>query len=217
MVRRKLNVTGRALGIDLAGSRLPSSTGETVYLERDVLALANKKQCQFATLINVLPGLPSFAVALGVLRKACIISRDFVYVVQPNFDANASLLRLGLKTYHADSSGSRFQGTTADYYRMVRTLLDQGLIADFSIVESGRIRDSADEVVHPLETPPDSGPYDEARHRFKPTDIVFVDPIYRRLQLILTRKPAQLAPISRRLREFDDHENVVVSSAFVEG
>ncbi len=215
-MRKKLGVSGKALGIDMAGGRLPQSSAATTFVEGDVLAVANKKQCQFATLINVLPGAMSYAAAFNLLRKACIISRDFVYAAQPNFDCNPYLLRLGLKTYYADATATRFQGTTADYYRMARTLMEQELIADFSIVEAGRIRDASDEVVHPLQSPADSGPYDPARHRFKDGEIAFADPIYRRVQLILTRKAAQLAPISKRLREFDEQENVVVSSAFAE-
>jgi hypothetical protein len=141
-----------------------------------------------------------------------MVSRDFVYASQPNFDSNPYLLRLGLKTHYSAASAARFQGTAADYFRMARTLLDQGLIQDFAIIESGRIRDSSDETIHPLETPPDSGTYDPAIHRYKAEDIVFPEPIYRRLQIILTRKPAQLGPISKRLRELDEQDNIVVSS-----
>jgi hypothetical protein len=212
-VRKKLKIVGRSLGIDRSGARLPASDQEeVVFAEADFLSLPNRKQCRFVTLINVLPGTGGYAAAFDLLRKASIVSRDFVYVSQPNFDCNPYLIRLGMKTHYSGATASRFQGTAADYFRMARALLDEGLIQDFSIVESGRIRDSADEVIHPLETPADSGPYDAAIHRYKAEDIVFSDPIYRRLQIILTRKPAQLGPISKRLREFDDQDNIVVSS-----
>lgn len=211
-VRKKLKVTGAALGIDRSGRRLPSSHGDLIFNEADLLTLPNKKQYRFATLINVLPGAAGYAAAFDLLRKATIISRDFVYVSQPNFDCNSYLLRLGLKTYYSDASANRFQATSADYHRMARTLQEQGLVQDFCIVESGRIRDASDETIHPVQTPPDSGPYDAAVHRYKADDIVFPDPIYRRLQIILTRKAAQLAPISKRLRELDEQENIVITS-----
>ncbi len=212
-VRKKLKIDGPSLGIDRSGARLPtSSSPDITFAETDFLALPNKKQCRFVTLINVLPGAAGYAAAFDLLRKASIVSRDFVYISQPNFDCNPHLLRLGFKTSYSGATSNRFQGTAADYFRMARALLDEGLIQDFSIVESGRIRDAADEVIHPLETPPDSGLYDAAIHRYKSEDFAFPDPIYRRLQIILTRKPAQLGPISKRLRELDDQDNVIVSS-----
>jgi len=194
---------------------LPPSTAQVTFREGDVLELPNKKQCQFVTLINVLPVVPNFTTALTVLKKACILSRDFVYASQPNFDPNAYLLRLGLKTYYSDAAFHRFQVTSADLHRMARTLAEQDLIADFSISEAGPIVDSSDAIIHPLETPPDAGPYDERVHRYKPTEVVFHEPIYRRLQLVLTRKPDQLAPITKRLSKYEDQDNVVLSSALV--
>jgi hypothetical protein len=213
-IRKKLKIEGRSLGIDRSGARLPDAPEPDVsFAEADFLSLPNRKQCRFVTLINVLPGAAGYAAAFDLLRKASIVSRDFVYVSQPNFDSNSYLVRLGMKTHYSGAAASRFQGTAADYFRMARALLEEGLIQDFSIIESGRIRDSSDEIIHPLETPADSGPYDPAIHRYKSEDITFAEPIYRRLQIVLARKPAQLGPISKRLREFEDQDNVIISSA----
>jgi SAM-dependent methyltransferase len=216
IIVKKLNVRGKGLGIDTAKDKLAQDTAQLTFREGDALALSNRKQCQFVTMFNVLPTLPTFAAALSLLRKACMICRDFVYVSQPNFEGNVYLLRLGMKTHYSDSASNRFQGTSADYSRMVRTLLNDGLIADFSIVESGAIADPSDDVIHPLQTPPDSGRYNPAQHRFKSTGNAFREPVYRRLQLILTRKPAQLAPISKRLASIETQDNVVLSSVMLD-
>ncbi len=210
----KLGITGDIVGIDKLAAKLPIGQGapNISFAAYDAMDLPNKKLAQIATLLNVLPGLQSAAQVQAMLRKACIVTRDFVYVAQPQFDSSAYLIRRGFKTNYSDMTANRYQGTSYDYFRMARALMDDGLIADFALMESERIRDSADPSIHSLQSPADSGPFDESLHRYKSDDVSFSEPIYRRFHLVLCRKAAQLLPIVKRLRAADRVESVIYST-----
>jgi hypothetical protein len=214
-VVKNLKPTGTVLGIDRQKTRLPADAadGSVGFIGSDVMDLPNRKFAKFATLLNVLPGLPNSGTALAVLKKACIVTRDFVYVSQVQFDVVPWLFRRGFKPYYADSAANRFQGTSLDYYRMARALLEEGLVADFAILESDRIRDSSDAAIHSLQSPADSGPYDTQLHRYKSSEVPFPEPLYKKLHILLCRKPNQLVPITKRMKALEATDNLLYSTA----
>lgn len=211
---KRLGLTDGVVGIDKVATRLPAEddTSNITFATYDAMELPNKKLAQIATLLNVLPGLPDARAAGAMLRKAVIVARDFVYVSQPQFDYGGYLLRRGFKTYQSDQSRHHFQGTSLDYMKLARALLDEGLIADFALMESERIRDSSDPSIHSVQSPPDSGPYDETTHRFKTANVTFSEPVYARFHMVLCRKPSQLVPITKRLRNADRVDSIIYSS-----
>jgi len=213
-IARKLEITGKSLGIDKMQARLPTDTDlpDISFVALDASQLPNRKLVKCATLFNVLPGLAGTSAALDVLRKACIVSRDFVYVSQVNFDPGPYLLRKGFKTFYSDQASSRFQATSPEYLRMARQLMDEGLCADFALMESERIPDSSDSVIHPLQSPPDAGPYDPGLHRFKAEGVPFREPLYKQLHILFCRKPAQLGLIARRLKAVNSQDNILFST-----
>jgi len=213
-IASKLGITGDVIGIDRVAGKLPIGEGaaNVSFAAYDAMDLPNKKLAQIATLLNVLPGLQNAGQVQAMLRKACIVTRDFVYVAQPQFDGSAYLIRRGFKTYYSDQAANRYQGTSHDYYRMARDLMDEGLIEDFALMESERIRDSSDPAIHSLQSPADCGPYDEALHRYKSTEVTFSEPIYRRFHMVLCRKAQQLLPIVKRLRSADRVEGIIYST-----
>lgn len=213
-VASRLEIGGPVVGLDRVETRLPDGEApENVsFYPGDAMELPNSKLTQVTTLFNVLPGLQSAAAVHAMLRKASIVSRDFVFVSQVQFDSTPHLVRRGFKTYFSDLSSNRYQGGSFDYLRMLRALFDEGLIADYALLESERIRDSSDPVVHALQSPADSGPYDPGMHRYKTAEVSFSEPIFKRIQLILCRKPAQLGKIARRLRALEKPDNVIYST-----
>lgn len=213
-VASRLEIGGTVVGLDRVETRLPDGEApeNVTFYPGDVMELPNSKLAQVTTLFNVLPGLPSAAAAQAMLRKAAIVSRDFVFVSQVQFDSTPHLVRRGFKTYFSDLASNRFQGGSFDYLRMLRSLFDEGLIADYALLESERIRDSSDPVIHSLHSPPDSGPYDPGMHRYKTAEVPFSEPIFKRIQLILCRKPAQLVKIARRLKALEKPDNVIYST-----
>ncbi len=213
-IASRLGLAGEVVGIDKFAGRLPIGEGgaNITFAAYDAMDLPNKKLAQIATLLNVLPGLPNAGQVQSMLRKACIVTRDFVYVAQPQFDSSAYLIRRGFKTYYSDQSANRFQGTSSDYFRIARSLMEEGLIEDFALMESDRIRDSSDPVIHALQSSAESGPYDEAIHRYKEPSISFSEPIYKRFHIVLCRKAAQLTPIVKRLRASERVDSVIFST-----
>ncbi len=213
----RLGITGDIVGIDKVPGRIPTELDapNVTFATYDALELPNKKLAQISTLLNVLPNLPDLRAVTTMLRKAAIVARDFVYVSQPQFDYNSYLLRRGFKTYHADQTRNHYQGTSYDYMKVAMALLEEGLIADFALMEAERIRDSSDPVIHSVQSPPDSGPYDEATHRYKTLGVSFSEPVYARFNMVLCRKPAQLAPITKRLRNADRVDSIIFSSTLL--
>ena len=213
-IANKLCSDGDVIGIDKMSGRLPIGEGgpNLSFAAYDAMDLPNRKLAQIATLLNVLPGLHGAAQVMAMLRKACIVTRDFVYVSQAQFDSTPYLIRRGFKTYYSDLTANRYQGTSHDYLRMARGLMEQGLIADFALMESERIRDSSDASIQSLQSPAEAGAYDATLHRFKSLDVTFSEPIYRRFHMVLCRKPAQLVPICKRLKAFDRVDNTIYST-----
>jgi hypothetical protein len=210
----RLGITGDVVGIDKVATRLPADNeaSNVTFATFDAMELPNKKLAQITTLLNVLPGLPDARAAAAMLRKAVIVARDFVYVAQPQFDYGGYLLRRGFKTWQSDQGRNHYQGTSLDYMKLARAMLDEGLIADFALMESERIRDSSDPAIHSVQSPPDSGPYDETTHRYKTPGVTFTEPVYARFHMVLCRKPSQLVPIAKRLRNADRVDSVIYSS-----
>src|SRR5690606_876666 len=98
----------RGLGIDIAAPKVAAALGNGYdAVVFDILELPECKRVSFVTMSHFLEHLPSLSVARPIIAKAISVSRDFVMIRQPWFDADGELLRRGFKFYWSHWSGHR--------------------------------------------------------------------------------------------------------------
>jgi SAM-dependent methyltransferase len=78
---------GIGLGIDTAKNKvkIAQGQGKNVCLG-DILALPGEKAVSFVSMMDFLEHLPSEAVALAMIKKACALASDFVFFAHPSFE-----------------------------------------------------------------------------------------------------------------------------------
>ncbi|WP_431301545.1 hypothetical protein [Sediminicoccus sp. BL-A-41-H5] len=88
--------------------------------------------------MNFLEHLPDRATGERIIASALRVSRDFAFLLGPNFDEAENLHRLGLKKFFADWTGHTWHHTTRELSEIL-----SGLGHPFKLIEFGEIRDSA--------------------------------------------------------------------------
>lgn len=97
----------RGVGIDIDPAKV-AKTRELGFeaIEADASALKfPPKSVSFCIMSHFLEHLPGLKVAQKCISSACRVSRDFVYIKHPWFDADFDLWKLGYKFYWSDWGG----------------------------------------------------------------------------------------------------------------
>lgn len=152
---------------------------------------------RFVIMSHILEHLSDVEAVRRAVGTAARISRDFLYIQGPFFDADDALAARGLKFYWSDWHGHRCHVTTA----CLRWVLGELALRDYLIMARTPVADSADRAIHPLASPQDQGSYRPGEHPPKPF-VVFSRPrfpsaIYREIVCIV------------RLRAFRGWDDVV--------
>lgn len=134
---------------------------------------------RYSVMLDFLEHLGGPAEARRALAGAARVSREFVYVEGPNFEAADYLAGHGLKRYYADWSGHRWHHGEAELRTMLTDLSLHGCV-----IGKDRIRDAADPNLVPLDAPRDGGRYDPALHAPK-TAMRFNRRLFNRLVVLI--------------------------------
>jgi hypothetical protein len=153
-------------------------------IDIDILALPASKIVRFTIMRHFLEHLHDPALAYRILRRACQVSREFVCVVQPYFDADGLLAQNGLKLYWSHWTGHPNHMTTLDFHRCLSKLRDRGLARHYSIHGRGQIVSSEDECVLPISSPPNQHTYNPRLHA-KKTPLRFEFPVFKEIVAII--------------------------------
>ena len=143
----------------------------------DILTIESQKLVEFVTMSHFLEHLDNPREAEKFIRKAVDISRSFVHIRQPFFDADGYLLEQGLKCYWSDWKGHPNNMKMLDFYKIGVKLLNRGLIHSFSIFGRTKIQNSNDECIVPLSTPTDRGRYEKSFG--EKNSVVFQYPVFK--------------------------------------
>jgi len=178
----------RGLGIDTAEEKIKQATAAghdaIVY---DINALPRRALVRFCVMFHFLEHVPNRTDVVAYLRKAVTVSREFVFVRQPYFDADGFLFQRGLKLYWSDWHGHPNTMTTLNFYSMLMPMWRAGLIGDFSIHARGPITSSDHHAVHPINSPRDQHEYDATKHPAKPGNLQFDDSVFTEAVVFITR------------------------------
>ncbi|MEC7291248.1 MAG: class I SAM-dependent methyltransferase [Pseudomonadota bacterium] len=178
---QKLFPGSLGLGVDIDDAKIEAAKAAGHFaLVADARYLRLfKDHVRFSVLSHFLEHLPSVTDANLSLLSAAEISTDFIYVRQPNFDADGYLFNLGYKTYWSDWHGHPNRMSSLELFRSFDYLQKRGSIQAFEIFATGRIRDSQHSSIHPLASPQNQNAYDETVHPEKPLRrLPFFQPVY---------------------------------------
>lgn len=202
----------RGLGIDVDPLKVAKTRERGFKAEvMDILSLPDSKQVRFVTLMHFLEHLEGFDQAKAMLRKACMVSSEFVFVAQPYFDADGWLAEKGLKLYWSDWRGHPNAMSTLQLARALEDFRSRGLVKGYKIGWHARISDSGDRALIPLGAPQDQHDYDPNLHGPK-LRVRFPFPVYRELRAIVDTGCSDRTLLERQARLGD----VVISCGWPE-
>ena len=183
----KLFPGARGLGVDIAEAKIAKAKAQGHQaMVADARYLRTREgRVRFCIMSHFLEHLPSVNDANLSLLSAAEISTDFIFVRQPNFDADAYMFNLGYKTFWSDWHGHPNRMTVLEVHRAFEFLVKRGSLAGYEIFANGRIKDSRDPAVHPLASPQNQQTYDAEKHPPKPIRrLPFLQPVYTEIHAI---------------------------------
>jgi hypothetical protein len=202
------------VGIDLDPGKLTEACDEGYDVAGvDIMELPDEPLVRFVTMIHFLEHLSGFDEANAIVRKACRVSREFVYVRQPYFDSDGQLFQHGLKCYWSDWTGHRFSMTTLDLYRVFTGLQANGDCARFTIALVHPIHSSDHSAIIPLAAGVDQHEYDPARHPKKPLTVDFDFSVFSEVRVLASKSIEVHERVSRSI--YWDHELVRADGTIV--
>ena len=166
----------------------------------DIHKIPAEPLVSFTVLSHFLEHVPSMVDAASFVKKACDVSKHFVFIQQPYFDADGYLARQGLKLYWSDWRGHPNRMTSLELWLIVRSIRASAPNMRVSIHARNLISNSDDPRIHPLDSPIDQHNYDPNSHPPKPKRIKFSEPVYSDLVCILSKDPVDHEDLVRRAR-----------------
>ncbi len=180
----------RGIGLDI-DSRKVDAVRRAGYEARvcDVRKISSKtNSVRFVMMSHFLEHLPGRNDAVACIKSACNLSREFVFIQQPYFDADGYLFDMGLKSYWSDWRGHAYHMTSLDLFNCLRSLREKGVIHRFSIYGAKPVLSSLDDSIHPVSSAEDQHGWDPSIHDPKPS-IEFSWKIYREIKALIGVDP----------------------------
>jgi hypothetical protein len=167
------------LGIDISEKKIRNATADGLKaILYNIEDIPDQALVRFVVLSHFLEHVSDMALVRKFVEKACRISRQFVFIKQPYFDADPYLFRMGLKCFWSDWTGHPNRMTSLELYLLARDLAANGIVSSYAIYAKRPIEDSNDERIHPIDSPIDQHAYNPRKHPQKPLDVKFEFPVY---------------------------------------
>ncbi|WP_065692496.1 class I SAM-dependent methyltransferase [Rhizobium sp. AC44/96] len=200
----------RGLGIDIDPSKIEQTlaAGYDAILY-DIHNIPDEKLVRFVIMSHFLEHVPNLKDVRAFVRKACMISSDFVYIQQPYFDADSYLFERGFKLYWSDWFGHRNQMTSLELWLMLRDLQKEGLPITFSLHAHKPITNSVSPRIHPLASPKNQHDYAADVHPPKDRSVRFQSNVFHELICLITFPGCDHAEQLKKLRY---HHTIIDSS-----
>jgi SAM-dependent methyltransferase len=196
---KKLFDAGRGLGLDIDEKKVTEAVAAGhAAVAFDIHKLPARPLVRFAIMLHFLEHVPDRRDVTAFIRKAVMISKEFVFIRQPYFDADGYLFKKGFKLYWSDWHGHPNPMSVLSFYSILMRMREAGRIGDFSIHLSGPIPDSSHPAVHPLGSPHSQHEYDPASHPSKSSTVGFDGEVYEETVVMITKPGVEhFAPFAR--------------------
>lgn len=119
-------------------------------------------------MFHFLEHLPTFKHATEVIRRACSATRQGIYIRQPMFGADETLMRLGLRFSWSTWSAHPNRMTTLDFDRILRMLRSEGVIESYAIGYGYPVHSTDEDFILPLHAEDETVAYQPEVHGPKP-------------------------------------------------
>lgn len=196
---------GRGVGIDLDAKKVAAtvSRGFDAVVGDLSAAPSFHGNVRFSMCSHFLEHVSDLDTARRCLDTALSISREYVYIQHPWFDADAALRELGLKLFWSDWRGHPNCITSGQLLGLLDDLSAHHTIESVTWGGRRRIETSDHEAVHPLASARDQFDYDAAKHPPKSECVEFAFPVYREIVAIVAKVPVPIAERRRMARATD--------------
>lgn len=147
----------------------------------------NKEHFDFTICLEFMECLNGKAETTIILENALKLSKNFVYISQPNFDSDMILFKNGFKTFFSDWSRHTNPITSNIYFNLIFDFYKKGFIEDYLIFYTTPIENSSDPIIHPLNSPKNQPEFNEDSHPAKNERVKFKN-VFRNLNVIITKQ-----------------------------
>lgn len=200
----------QGLGIDIDQSKVAKTRAAGYEAIRyNINDIPDEKLVRFVVMSHFLEHVPSHLDVKAFIRKACTISKEFVYIQQPYFDADTYLFEKGFKLFWSDWSGHPNRMTALEMWLLLRDLKEEGQPITFSLHAHKKITDSADPRIHPLTSNINQLDYNAEVHPPKDPSILFEDNVFHEIVCLITLPGCDHAGMLKKLRY---HRTIIDSS-----
>lgn len=177
----------RGLGMDIVNAKV-EATRKAGFdaICYDINKVPDDKLVRFVIMSHFLEHVSSPTDVMAFIKKACVISRDFVYIQQPYFDADGYLFQKGFKLFWSDWTGHPNRMTSLELNLVLRDLRAAGLSMTYSIHAHHKIADSFDPAIHALGSAKDQHGFDSDVHPGKGDVMPFDDNVFSEIICLIT-------------------------------
>ena len=131
---------------------------------------------RFVVMSHFLEHLPDLNTVEKVIKNCSRISKDFLFIQGPFFDADEYLKKQGLKLYWSDFSGHPTHLDSSDFISILKNI---GL-KKYTIKVKKPIDNSFNPAIHPISSPQDQHEYENGKHPRKEF-VKFEKPVFQEL------------------------------------
>jgi hypothetical protein len=191
----------QGMGIDIDQSKIEKTRAAGyAAVNYNINDIPDEKLVRFVVMSHFLEHVPSHLEVKAFIRKACTISKEFVYIQQPYFDADTYLFTKGFKLFWSDWSGHPNRMTSLELWLLLRDLKEEGLPITFSLHAHKKITESADPRIHPLTSSINQHDYNAEVHPPKDPSVLFEDNVFHEIVCLITLPGCDHAGMLKKLR-----------------
>jgi SAM-dependent methyltransferase len=153
------------LGIDQDQKKIAIAHGSGHdVIQCDITKLEVKGSVRFVVMSDFLEHIPDLKTVNFIIWQAVSISREFVFIRQPYFDADPYLFQLQLKFFWSDWEGHPNRMTTIEFHNIIKEIFNKGAIKRFSFYGHKKVKNSSDPSIHSIWSPKDQHEWKKKEH-----------------------------------------------------
>lgn len=176
---------GKGLGLDLNKKNVAKTIANGFDAQLcDVRNIEVESKVRFCVMNHFLEHIPNFRDVGDIIKKACEISSEFVFIKQPYFDADPYLFSLGFKFFYSTWKAHPNHMTLLEFTNVLNPLVSEGVIKSYTLYGHNLVTNSKDWGIHNLEAQNNVGKWDKNIHSIK-DHVTFDQPVFRQTIAVL--------------------------------